>query len=198
MDINRLTLGEKIAAGAGILLLIFMFLSWFGYDTGASEIAEQFGVDTGDDTIGFNAWESFDFIDLVLALTAIAAIALAAMKASANRVELPVSAATVVAALGGLATLLILFRIISPPSDADREFGVFLGLLAAAAIAYGGYRAMQEEGTTFQDAADRLSDRSGGGGGGTGTGAGSTGGASRPGAGAPPPPPPPPPPSTGA
>ena len=43
----------------------------------------------------------------------------------------------------------------------DREFGVFLGLIAAAAIAYGGWRSMQEEGTTFGGEADRLGDQVG-------------------------------------
>ena len=41
--------------------------------------------------------------------------------------------------------------------DASVEFGIFLWLLAAAGIGFGGYRAMQEEGTSFGDAADRLS-----------------------------------------
>ena len=60
-----------------------------------------------------------------------------------------------------------------------RKIGVFLGLIAAAAVAVGGYMAMQEEGTSFSDEAGRF-----GGGGDAGTGA-------------PPPPPPPsnPPPS---
>ena len=60
-----------------------------------------------------------------------------------------------VAVLGGLSVLLILFRIIDPPSfgsfggvsvDATLSIGIFLGLIAAAGIAYGGYSAMQEEG----------------------------------------------------
>ena len=37
------------------------------------------------------------------------------------------------------------------------DFGIFLGLIAAAGVAYGGYRAMQEEGASFSDTADRLS-----------------------------------------
>jgi hypothetical protein len=64
--------------------------------------------------------------------------------------------------------VLILFRIISPPDfgvgdlgdlagvDVGREIGVFLGLIAAAGIAYGGYEAMQESGTSFTAEKDRL------------------------------------------
>jgi|SRR4249919_2958883 len=40
--------------------------------------------------------------------------------------------------------------------DALDVIPIFLGLLSAAGIAYGGYSAMREEGVTFGDAADRL------------------------------------------
>ena len=40
------------------------------------------------------------------------------------------------------------------------EFGVFLGLIAAAGIAYGGWASMQEEGTSFGAQAENLQDRS--------------------------------------
>ena len=40
--------------------------------------------------------------------------------------------------------------------DVSRKIGVFLGLIAAVGIAYGGWRAMQEEGTSFGDQADRV------------------------------------------
>ena len=72
----------------------------------------------------------------------------------------------VVAVLGGISTLLVLYRIINPPGggevpglsvDVSPAFGIFLGLIAAAGIAYGGYRAMQEEGASFGGTADRLS-----------------------------------------
>ena len=64
-----------------------------------------------------------------------------------------------------LSTVLVLYRIIDPPADcAAREFGVFLGLIAAAAVAFGGWLAMQEEGDLFGDEAGRF-----GGGGDAGT-----------------------------
>jgi hypothetical protein len=153
MDVNRLSQGEKIAAGSAIVLFIVMFFSWFG----APEVAEEVLGAAGVDTPSANAWESFDFIDLILLLTIIVAVGAAALKASGNALTLPVPASTVTALLGALSTLLVLYRIIDPPADASRKFGVFLGLIFAAAIAYGGWRAMEEEGTSFQDAADRLS-----------------------------------------
>jgi hypothetical protein len=179
MDVNRLSTGEKVAGISGLALLIIMFLfSWFSLE----DIPEG----------GLNAWESFSLIDLALLLAVIAGIALAVTAASQSRVDLPVTLSAITAGLGILAVVLIVFRIISPPDfealgievELERSIGVFLGLLAAAGVAVGGWLAMQEEGTSFGDQADRLGDR------GPGTGAG-------PGAGTGAPPPPPPPPAGG-
>ena len=195
MDVTRLSQGQKIAAGSALLLFIVMFFSWFGApDSELTRFAEAAGVDTSA-----NAWQSFDFIDLILLLTIIVAVGAAALVASGNSVNLPIPASTVVAALGALSTLLVLYRIIDPPSSADRKFGVFLGLILAGAVAYGGWRSMEEEGTSFQDAADRLSsggdrgDRRTRGGPGAGTGERPEGGRSAEPPSSPPPPPPPPP-----
>jgi hypothetical protein len=181
MDVAALRRGELIAAISGVALFIIMFLSWFGGSIeveGVGEVdlglAEAVGVDTT-----FNAWQAFDFIDIVLLLTVIVAVGLAVMAAAGSSVNLPVAASALTAGFGILATLLILYRIIDPPFGAGREYGVYLGLIAAAGIAIGGWMAMQEEGTSFAGEADRFGDRSGGGPG-------------QPPAGGPPPPPPPP------
>ena len=194
MDASRIRQGEMIAAGAAVALFIIMFLAWFsvpevggiGADEArdAIEQAEDAGFDTGnaedlvdeaEDASSVSAWDAFDFIKIVMLLTIIAAITMAVMSAMGNRPNLPVALSAIVAGLGILTTLLILYRIIDPVGGLDRSYGLFLGLVAAAAIAYGGWRAMEEEGTSFGDQADRLQ--------GPGTGAGG---------GSPPPPPPPP------
>ena len=162
---DNLRTGERIAGIAGVALLIIMFLNWWG----APEIEVE-GLGTVGGGLSANAWEAADVLDLLWALAAISGIALAVMAATATQANMPVAMSAITAGLGGLATLTILYRLIDPPFDADREYGVFLGLIAAAAITYGGWLAMQEEGTSFSGQADNL------GGGGD----------------APPPPPPPP------
>jgi quinol-cytochrome oxidoreductase complex cytochrome b subunit len=175
MDADRLRTGELIAAVSAVALFIIMFLPWFGVGGVAGEALEQaqdLGF-AGEVDTSANAWESFDFIDLVLLVTIVVAVGLAAATMAAQTVALPVAASAITAGLGILSTLLIIYRIIDPPGDADRKFWVFLGLIAAAGIAYGGWRAMQEEGTSFGGEADRVRGR-----------------------GEPPPPPPPQPPSS--
>jgi hypothetical protein len=152
MDIARLRRGELIAGASGLALFIIMFFNWFG--------VEEFGIG-----VSFNAWESFDFIDLVLLLTVIVAVGLAVATAAARTVALPVAASAITAGLGIIATLLVLYRIIDPPEELGREFGVWLGLIASAGVAAGGWLSMQEEGTTFGAAADQARDRFGGRGG---------------------------------
>jgi hypothetical protein len=175
MELDKLNTGEKVSAVSAILLFVFMFFEWFGVKvSGVSGFSGT--VATGE---GGSAWDALDVIPIFLMLAIVVAIGVAVIRLTDADLEPPVSLNAIVAALGGLAVLLILYRIISPPSfgsfggvsvDATLKFGIFLGLIAAAGIAYGGYSAMREEGATFGGEADRLS-------------------------GGPPPPPPPPPPS---
>jgi hypothetical protein len=159
---DRLSTGEKIAGGSAVLLFIFMFFDWFKVD-----------IDSGDGlfslSVGGSAWEAFSYTDLFLMLTIIVVVAVVIIQLSDALVEPPVSLNAVAAVLGGVSVLLILYRIIDPPGDTggvpgvdiSPTIGAFLGLIAAAGITYGAYRAMQEEGTTFGEIGDSFSNRGG-------------------------------------
>lgn len=189
MDLTKLSQGQKIAGAAGVALLLDMFIfKWFGLSVSSSGVGGIGGFSVEGSR---NAWGSFGFIDIILFITCVAAIALAYTAASNTSVSLPVALSAIVAGLGILSVILILFRIISPPDfgvdasgvDHTRKIGAFLGLIFAGGIAYGGYLAMQEEGTSFQGQADRLRDPGPGPGPGPGTGTGTgTGTGSGPGA----------------
>jgi hypothetical protein len=182
MDFAALNRGEKIAGIAGLALIVIEFLAWWG---GPSVSATVNGITVANFQGGsFSAWEAADFMDVIWFITGLSGIALALLAASDYDVGVPVAMSAVTTLLGALSTLLIVYRLIDPPYDLTRKYGVFLGLIAAAGVAFGGWLAMQEEGTSFAGEADRFR---GGGSGGAGTGG--------TGAGAPPPPPPPPSPS---
>jgi hypothetical protein len=205
MDFAVLNRGEKIAGISGILLILIMFIfDWFGLGLSGNIQGFAFGGE-----VTHNAWGSYGFTDIVLFITGLAAIGLALLAASDAEVGLPVALSAIVTALGILSLILVIISIISPPDfgapdisglDHSRKIGVWLGLIAVAAVTVGGYLAMQEEGTSFGGEVDRF--RGGG-----------AGGAGGPGASPPPPPPPsgspprpstpppssgPPPPSSGA
>jgi hypothetical protein len=167
MDTNNLGRGAMIAGVSGVLLFIFMFFSWFGAPSEvkdaiqqSQQLGDQLGVNTAGLTDGVdttaNAWQSFDFIDLVLFLAVIVSVGLAVMTLAGASASLPVAGSALTCGIGGLALLLVLYRIIDPPGSASREIGVFLGLLATAGITFGGYLGMQEEGTSFAEQGDRL------------------------------------------
>jgi hypothetical protein len=183
MDVDRLSTGEKIAGASAVLLFIFMFFDWFKVEIDGGE--GLFSV-----SVGGSAWEAFSYTDLFLMLTILVAVAVVVIRLTDALVEPPVSLNAVAAVLGGISVLLVLYRIIDPPGDTggvpgvdiSPTIGAFLGLIAAVGIAYGGYRAMQEEGSTFGDIGDQFSSRGGPG----------VGGPTQPPSSTPPPPPPPP------
>lgn len=160
MDLNKLSDGEKISGISAILLFIFMFFDWFSVEVSGG--SGTFSVSASE---GGSAWDALEYIPIVLVITIIAALAVVALRMTDATYEPPVPAGTVVAGLGIVSALLILYRIIVTPDvgsfpgvsvDVSPSFGIFLGLIAAAGIAYGGYRAMQEEGSTFSDFGDHL------------------------------------------
>jgi hypothetical protein len=159
---KKLSRGEKIASASAVLLFVCMFLDWFGAKvsgvSGFSGSVESAGV-------GGSAWDTLDVIPIFLMLAIVLAVGVAVIRVTDADLELSISLNAIVAAGGALAVLLILYRIFDPPGfglpgvgvDTTLRLGIFLGLVAAAGIAYGGYSAMREEGLTFGDTADRLS-----------------------------------------
>ncbi len=160
MKLDRLNRGEAIATASAVALFVFMFLDWYG-----AEISGQAGKIEIGAGAGGNAWQALDLISIFLALTIAVAIGagLLVLLDSRWRPTIPLSA--VVTVLGGLAFLLILLRIVFPPGfgtlggvavNATLEAGAFLGLAAAAGVAFGGYRAMGLRGASFAAVADGL------------------------------------------
>lgn len=134
--IERLGQGEKVASASAVVLFACMFLSWF-----------NFGFDTE------NAWEALHFISPILLLTIVASLGVAFMRFT-DRDLGDIPGGLVILALGSLSTVLVLFRLLDPVSlpgfeggstSASVEAGAFLGLIAAAGIAFGGYLATDSE-----------------------------------------------------
>jgi hypothetical protein len=128
-----------------------MFVHWYG--------AKGFSG-------GADAWQAFDFIDVLLLVVGVAAIGLALLAVGQADVGLPVAESAVVTGLGVLAVVLVLIRLIDPPEigvlafgsalEMTRKIGVWLGLITSIGVAVGGYLAMQETGTSFSGEARRF------------------------------------------
>jgi hypothetical protein len=161
----RLRRGEAVYLVAAVALFVLMYVTWFGSEvTGQTE-----GIPFGGTGTGGNAWQTLEVIPLFLMLAIAVAVGAALMRLAGSEWKPAVPANAAVTVLGGLAALLILIRIVFPPGfgtiggisiNATLKVGVFLALAAAIGIAYGGYRAMREEGDSFGRIAQRLeSDR---------------------------------------
>jgi len=143
--IGRLTQGQLIAAIGALVLLVAMFLPWIGV-SGPSLPA---GITLPDSASGAgstsdNVWQG-STLDVYLLVTAIVALtpALLALTDSSEEFSF-VSAATFLLGVVGV-ILVAAFLTVDFPDGADRKIGAFLGLAAVIAIAFGGFRAMQEE-----------------------------------------------------
>jgi len=156
MDVSRLRRGELIAGGAGVLLFVDLFLNW--YSVGGGKISTGVGQ-IEVPSVSVNAFDAFSFTDLLLILLVIIAVGQAVLTATQRSVALPVAASVVVAGFGAFMTVLVLYRIINQPGPNDFvnvEIGAYIGLVLTAAVAYGGFLGMQEEGTSFGEARDSL------------------------------------------
>jgi hypothetical protein len=158
MSLDQTTIGERIACVSAVLLLASTFFDWF-----VVSIPENLGVDFAVNGSGQSAWDALDYIPIVLTISVGVVLILAAMRLMGRGAKPPVSTGPVIAILGAVSVLLIVFRIIDPPSvgsfqgvfgataaaESTVEFGIFVGLLAAAGIAIGGCIVMKEEGVYF-------------------------------------------------
>jgi hypothetical protein len=143
MDTSKISFGEMIAGAAAVILFIVMFFPWYG----ASASVAGFSA-----SANASAWEAFSFVDILLFLVALVTVGLVVARAAGQMPSLPQPPGLIVAAAGALAVLLILFRLLVVPDggvsgvdvDISRKFGIFLGLIAAAGITFGGWTAMNE------------------------------------------------------
>ena len=150
---------DLLAGVAGVVLLISMFLPWFGPNTRleeaireAEEITREAGggpVEAPDVTD--NAWQAFSFVDLLLALTALAGIRAGVAAVARQGGRTAIGATAVTAALGALASLLVLYRVINPIGEAGREYGLFVGLFAALGVAVGGWLGLERGAASGRD-----------------------------------------------
>jgi hypothetical protein len=145
VDTSRLSTGDIVAGAGGLVLLLSLFLPWYGVDVSVAGFSASGSVD---------AWEAMSFIDILLFLVAVVAIGVPVARASGSMPD-DVPGSIVLLAVGVLGLVLVVWRLIDIPApdvptvakdsvDFGRKIGIFVGLIGAAGIAYGGWRANAE------------------------------------------------------
>jgi len=168
MDLRKVKGGQLIAAIGGIVLLIsLLFLDWYGVEGHIDIGFGDFDISAGA-SAGFNAWDGQGFLgtlaNLVILAAGICAVGLAVLTATSRTVALPIAASALTAGLGIGAVVMVGGRMLLQPGQGefiDLKFGIYLALISAVVVAYGGWQSMQEEGTTFEQARDQLQTRFG-------------------------------------
>ena len=117
-----------VGAASGLGLLVVSFLPW--YSAG--------GVDA-------TAWQAFSVVDLVIAAAALLAISIGVVALTGISRSYPVPACSICLGLGTITFLCVLCRLIDPPgSEADPQVWAWVGLIAAAGVAFGAWLGLQE------------------------------------------------------
>ena len=142
MDTTRLSQGQMIAAVSAVLLFIFMFLPWLGFDAPQGAAIDD----------AYNAWQATQSLDVFLFILILAALVPALLAMGGSAAQLPFVGAATTFLLAVLGLILIFVLIFDPDpfgGNIDVDFkvriGLWLGLLATGGIAVGGYLAMQDE-----------------------------------------------------
>jgi hypothetical protein len=162
VDLRRLRPGEWIVGVAGVALFVSLFLEWYEVKRPRGG---NFLVDfTGQR--GLSGWDAFDVLDIVLALIALGAIALAVVTATERTPAISISMASIVTPSAFVAVALVIYRAIDAPSvfagarapvggqaipgprfplDVSPSGGLWLALGASLAMAAGGWLAIRDE-----------------------------------------------------
>jgi hypothetical protein len=126
MDVRRLRLGEVLLAVSGVVLIVALFLPWYGPD--------------------LSGWEALGVVDVILALVAACAVSVTVSTAFFRVAAVPIALDALVTLLGLVGLLLVLFRVIDLPDGASgREAGVWVALAAAAGVVVSGCLSMRDE-----------------------------------------------------
>lgn len=156
MDFRRLRIGEWIMGGAGLLLLVALFLPWYelgqGIVVGPPDVLDAHA----------SAWDAFTVLDVLLAIGALAAVAVVFVTAAYATPAVPLALEALVTLLALILLVLVVFRLADPPDvsflestagpatrehveEIDRAAGAWLGLVGALGIFAGGMVAMRDE-----------------------------------------------------
>lgn len=147
--------GRKLAAVAGIVLLVSFFLPWYEKSVipvGSHQFVSQ----------SLSAWGAFTWVEAALMLVDGSVLYLLYLRSTGRRVELPASDGTMIALAGGWMVILLLVRVFDRPSvsgagaSVGLQWGLLVAMGAAGAMLAAGLATRAIERAHRQDAQDRA------------------------------------------
>ena len=155
LDTSRISFGEMVAGVSALILLIDLWLPWYGVSVKAPRFP---GVTTGSVSKNGNAWDFYGGRDVILFIIAVLVLGYVLLRAFDALPAMQLDPGLVTAVLGVIAAVVVFIGILHIPHsggassallrlagvDFSRKFGLFLGFLATLGIAYGGWTAYNE------------------------------------------------------
>ncbi len=149
MDFSELSLGEKLLGAGAIVLLISVFLPWYGFSSTSivGSFSDKVSLMSGSGGIAF--------LILAACVVAVGAVLLR-MLGIFDIGDQGVPEATVVLGAAVVAVLLTVWKFLSVPSGGGsfgefgsagygRSYGAYIALVAAIALVAGAFMKFQEE-----------------------------------------------------
>jgi hypothetical protein len=136
-----------LAGLGGIVLLVSLFLRWYGGAGFPPGVVEA--LPPGVSIFGpmdVTAWQAFTVIDILLALIAVTAILVPVLSVATRGPAKSIGIAVIASAVGWIAVLLVVFRLIDMPADDLRPLlPAWLGLAGAVIAWVGSWLSMRDE-----------------------------------------------------
>ena len=139
MDLKKLSRGDQIMGGAGVLLFLFSFFPWWGKKVGDGFISASYSE---------SGWGGFlGLLGILIGLAVVVVLVLDKLTTvKLPDLPLPWNQVYLIASCVSAALILLEFLVGRSESgiDLDRRVGAFLGLLAAIGMAVGAFLRTKE------------------------------------------------------
>jgi len=133
---DRVQPSDWVAGIGGLILLISVFLEWYKVDLGGYGVLWSGGVSGTTAT-------KLTYLIILLALISIAVVVLRVAEVDLDAIPVPMS--VVVMACGGISLLIVILRILIKQSGLGVSYGIFVSLIAGAAVLVGGILMQRED-----------------------------------------------------
>ena len=145
MDTSKLSRYDWVVVGGMILMFFALLLTWYRVVIPEQLLnalgSELRNVGVGTPGLSVNGWHYFSAV-LAWLLTVLATIIVLLKAFPGFSFRMPLPEGLVIMALGAIAFVLVLYRLIAVPAPAEafgRGAGVYVAMLATLAVAVGGF-----------------------------------------------------------
>ncbi len=160
---NRLRLGEWVAAAGAVGLFVVLFFDWFGVSvqqppSGSGVLNLLHQMSTGS----LSGWSNLGwFMDLLLCVAIVGGLSLSYMTVKRTSPAWPIGAAVLTVGLGTVIALALALRLLDLAGDTHLgavkfvtsvQLPAYLGLLFAVLIPFGGFLSLKDERTDSPEA----------------------------------------------